>query len=70
MAEEMKFEDKLKRIDEIVNILDSGEENIENMLKLYEEGMGLASESRKFLDAAEQKIIDISKKYEIEADIS
>lgn len=65
MSDEMKFEDKLKRIEEIVDILDSGEESIENMLKLYEEGMQLASESRKFLDNVEQKIIDISKKIEI-----
>lgn len=66
MAEEMKFEEKLKRIEEIVEVLDSGDSELEEMLKLYEEGMKLASESRAFLDKAEQKIIDISKKYDPE----
>lgn len=66
MSDVMKFEDKLKRIEEIVESLDSGDLNIEDMLLIYEEGMKLAAESREFLDIAEQKIIDISKKYEIE----
>lgn len=64
MEKELKFEEKLKRIEEIVEVLDSGETDLEEMLKLYEEGMKLASESREFLDKAEQKIIDISKKYD------
>lgn len=54
------FEEQLKRLEEIVEILDQGEEPLEDMLKLYEEGMKLAANCRKFLDKTEQKIIEIS----------
>lgn len=64
MEKDLKFEDKIKRIEEIVDTLDNGDTNLEDMLKLYEEGMKLAAESREFLDKAEQKVIDISKKYD------
>ena len=61
MEKELKFEDKIKRIEEIVDTLDNGDTNLEDMLKLYEEGMKLAAESREFLDKAEQKVIDIKE---------
>ncbi|MGB9701164.1 MAG: exodeoxyribonuclease VII small subunit [Candidatus Kapaibacteriota bacterium] len=57
----MTFEEKIKRIDEIVKILNSGEETIEMQLKIYEEGVQLINECRQFLTGAEKKIIDISQ---------
>jgi exodeoxyribonuclease VII small subunit len=59
----MNFEEKIARIEEIVSILDRGEENLDEQIKLYEEGMKLTSESKEYLNKAEQKIIDISNKY-------
>ena len=50
------FEDKLERLDLIVQSLDEGTLPIEDMLKMYEEGMVLIGECRDYLHNAEQKI--------------
>jgi exodeoxyribonuclease VII small subunit len=57
----MTFEEKLKRIDEIVKILNSGNEAFENQINLYAEGIRLLNECRSFLENTTKKIIDISK---------
>ncbi len=57
------FESKLQKLQEIVEKLDSAEEPIENLIKSYEEGMKIADDCRTFLETAENKIIDITKKY-------
>ncbi|MEI6089853.1 MAG: exodeoxyribonuclease VII small subunit [bacterium] len=59
------FEEKLNRIEEIVDILDKGKEPLDQLIQIYDEGMKLSSECREYLDSAEQKIIDISKKYNL-----
>ncbi|MFC2130988.1 exodeoxyribonuclease VII small subunit [Bacteroidota bacterium] len=59
------FEDKMNRLDEIVNILDQGDAPLDDLLKIFEEGMKLAAEMRVFLDKAKQKVIDITKKNKI-----
>lgn len=56
------FEEQMNRLEEIVNLLDDANLPIEEMLKIYEEGMALASEMRNFLEKAEQKVIDITSK--------
>jgi exodeoxyribonuclease VII small subunit len=58
------FEDKLKRLQEIVNMLDQGSVSLNQAIKLYEEGMELAVELRKILDEAELKIIQLNAKYQ------
>ena len=57
------FEEKINRIQEIVDLLDSGEKPLEEMIIIYEEGMKLATECKSFLENAENKIIDITNKY-------
>lgn len=57
----MKFEEKLLKIDEIVKLINSSNESIEDQIKYYEEGIKLIEECREFLNGAEKKIIDISK---------
>lgn len=57
------FEEKLERLDTIVQLLDSGELSIEEMMKIYEEGMNLAQECRSYLEKAEQKIEIIEKSH-------
>jgi len=66
MKKSIDFENKINRIEEIMEILDSGELPLEELMKLYEDGMKLTSECKEYLSAAELKIIDISKKYEVE----
>ena len=57
------FEEKMSRIQEIVEILDFGEKPLEEMINIYEEGMKLSQECRIFLEKAENKIIDITNTY-------
>ncbi len=54
------FEAQLARLEEIVEILDRGEEPLEKMLDYYEEGMELSKNLRKFLDKAELKVMNIA----------
>lgn len=66
MNKSIDFETKIRKIEEILEVLDSGEQPLEELMKFYEEGIKLTSECKEFLNKAEMKIIDISKKYEIE----
>ena len=50
-----KFEDAMKRLDEIVASLEGGGE-LDASLALYEEGIGLVRECGKMLDDAESRI--------------
>lgn len=63
MKKSQDFETKIKRIEDIIEVLDTGDLPIEEMLKIYEEGMKLTAESKEFLTNAETKIINISKSY-------
>lgn len=57
------FETKLKRLQEIVSLLDESNTTLDEAIKLYEEGMELALELRKILDEAELKIIQLNAKF-------
>jgi exodeoxyribonuclease VII small subunit len=59
---ENNIEKKMERIEEIVGIIDKGEESLDKTIELYEEAMKLTSEAKKYIETAEQKIIDITKK--------
>jgi len=62
MATKQKsLESNLIRLEEIINVLDSGDSTIEEMLVLYEEGIRLVQYSREFLDKAEMRVINLSK---------
>lgn len=60
---ENTFEAKLKRLQEIVSLLDQSKVTLDESIKLYEEGMELAVELRKMLDEAELKIIQLNSKF-------
>ena len=55
----LTFEEQLQRLEEIRAILDAGEEPVESMLQLYEEGMKLATEMQAFLEKAELRVQEI-----------
>lgn len=57
------FEEKLKRLQEIVGLLDQGNVSLDDSLKLYEEGMELAHQLRQTLEEAELKIIRLNERY-------
>jgi len=51
-----KFEDKLKKLEEIVEKLESGELDIEENLELFQSGMKLGKECRGMLEEIEDKV--------------
>ncbi len=59
---ELNFEDKIKRIEEIVNSLENDELSMDSMLNLYEQGTALIKECRNYINSAELKFINISEK--------
>lgn len=60
----LSFEDALKRLEEIVSQLESGEISLDESLKAFEEGRELVSFCLNKLDEAEQKV----KKLEVGKD--
>jgi len=53
---ELKFEEALARLDEILRRLESGEGNLDTLLKDYEEGVALLRVCNERLEQAEQKV--------------
>ena len=51
-----KFEESLKKLEEIVEQLEKGEIPLEQSLALFEEGMKMSNACRKELEAAEGKV--------------
>lgn len=60
-AKKMKFEESMQRLQEIVNKLESGEESLENSMKLFEEGAKLSTQCYQMLDKAEQQVTELTK---------
>ena len=52
----LNFEESMERIEEIVRLLESGGENLDASLKLYEEGLTLVRACTEKLDSAEQTV--------------
>ena len=50
------FENKLKRLEEIVKKMEQGDLELDQSLKLFEEGVGLTKECQAHLSEAEQKV--------------
>ena len=65
MAEKKQsFESAVARLEEIVRILESGNEGLDASLKLYEEGISMIRASSQLLENAELSV----KKLRLEAD--
>ena len=56
MEEKMKFEDKLKRLDEIVETMSNKSLSLDDSIALYEEGNKIIKDLEKALKVAENKI--------------
>lgn len=50
------FENSIKRLEEISSLLQKGDTDLEESLKLYEEGTKLAAKCYNILKKAEQKV--------------
>lgn len=53
---EFNYEKSLKRLEEIVAIIEEGDQPLEKTLELFSEGTALLNSCSKYLDSAEQKI--------------
>jgi len=56
MAEEIKFEKAIERLEKIVTDLEAGNISLEDALKKYEEGIHLSRACQKKLSEAEKKV--------------
>ena len=65
---ELSFEESLKRLQEISDLLESEEAGLEKSIALYEEGITLSKYCYSVLKDAELKITELKK--EIENDIN
>ena len=60
-AKKLKFEEAMSRLQEIVEKLESGEESLENSMKLFEEGAKLSAQCYELLDKAEQQVTELTQ---------
>lgn len=60
-AKKLKFEEAMRRLQEIVGKLESGEVSLEESMKLFEEGAKLSSQCYQLLDKAEQQVTQLAK---------
>jgi exodeoxyribonuclease VII small subunit len=58
---DIKFEDALQRLEEIVDRLETGELPLEDSLKVFEEGVALTRRCSKYLEEAEKRIELLTK---------
>ena len=62
---ELKFEEGLKKLEELVIQLDDGDLSLEESISYYEIGIKLKSHCEKLLKTAELKILKVSDKEKI-----
>ncbi len=62
----MKFEDNLKKLEGLVAKMESGEMNLDEMIKAFEEGRKLVADCQKDLDSIRQRIEKVTKDGSVE----
>ena len=62
----MKFEDNLKKLEGLVGRMESGEMNLDEMIKAFEEGRKLVTECQKDLESIRQRIEKVTKDGSVE----
>ena len=58
---DIKFEDALQRLEQIVDHLEGGDLALDDSLKVFEEGVALARRCAKYLEEAEKRIELLTK---------
>lgn len=59
--QEPGFEQAMQRLEEIVRRLEKGDAKLEDAMKLFEEGTGLAARCGRLLDNAEKQVVRLTK---------
>lgn len=60
----LKFEDKMKRLQEIVELLDDENTDLDKSIELYKEGLTLSKDLKKQLNGYEKQIEEIGNEDE------
>ena len=60
----MSFEEGIKRLEELVELLQEGDISLEDSLKYYKEGIKLSIYCSKQLEEAEREVIKLQKDFE------
>ncbi|NLI55089.1 MAG: exodeoxyribonuclease VII small subunit [Clostridiales bacterium] len=68
MQQPVKFEDAMQKLTSIVEKLEGGEGSLDEMIRLYEEGMTLVSACEKQLDGYEATITKLNGAVEAQSD--
>lgn len=61
MAKELKYEQAVSRLEEIIAVLEQSDVSLDEALELFEEGTKLTALCNKKLNEAKQKITEIKK---------
>ena len=64
MAKELTFEQQMKKLQDIVDKLESGDVDLDTSIKLYEDGLKLSKELKKQLLVFEEKIEKLGQENE------
>lgn len=64
MADKIDFEKQIKRLEEIVAVLEKGEISLDEMINLYSEGTKIVYSCSESLEKAKVKITKISRESE------
>ena len=67
MEQTVRFEESMQKLSDIVAKLESGEGSLDEMIRLYEEGMTLVKTCESRLDAYEAKITNLNGTTEAKA---
>jgi exodeoxyribonuclease VII small subunit len=68
MMDNMTYEQAIKRLEEIVSLLENGEVSLDDSIKLYEESAKLSAFCNDLLNKAELKIEEFNKDRDEEND--
>ena len=61
MANKLKFEDQMKKLQDIVEKLEKNDVELDESIALYEEGLRLSKTLKEQLDQFEKKIEELSR---------
>ncbi|EPZ50428.1 exodeoxyribonuclease VII, small subunit [Bacteriovorax sp. BAL6_X] len=64
MTKKIDIEQNLKRLEELVHGLESGELTLDDSLKNFEEGVKLYTDSKGYLEKVEKKVLELTDKLE------
>ncbi len=68
MSKEIKFEEAIAQLGEIVKTLESGDAPLDESISLFEEGMKLSKRCTEILEKAEQKVRFLHEQAEVSED--